>query len=121
MFCMPSCKSTKSPQPSFRHALEILWSQSTMSEKKVPDIFHNDSCSVKGEPLAKRPRCVYFDEQISMILEKVCDIIISHCSSWFAVTGHLVAATLLKVVHSQILSNASQKGCRRCCSIISFS
>ena len=29
-----------------------------------------------------------------MILGEVCDVVISHCSSRFAVTGHLVAATL---------------------------
>ena len=31
-----------------------------------------------------------------MVLEEVCDIVISHCSSRFAVTGHLVAATLFE-------------------------
>ena len=32
--------------------------------------------------------------QISMRLGEVCDAVLSHCSSRFAVTGHLVAATL---------------------------
>ena len=31
-----------------------------------------------------------------MIMGDVCDVIISHCSSRFAVTGHLVAATKRK-------------------------
>ena len=42
-----------------------------------------------------------------MVLEEVCDIVISNCSSRFAVTGHFVAATLLRVVHFHTLSNAS--------------
>ena len=64
--------------------------------EKISDIFHNDSCAVNEEPLAKRPRCECFDEEISMVLEEVCDIVISHCSSRFAVTGHFVAATLFE-------------------------
>ena len=32
--------------------------------EKVRDIFHNDSCAVNEEPLAKRPRCECFDEEI---------------------------------------------------------
>ena len=62
--------------------------------EKIPDIFHNDSCAVNEEPLAKRPRCECFDEEISLILREVCHVIISHCSSRFAVAGHLVEATL---------------------------
>ena len=42
--------------------------------EKIPDIFHNDSCAVNEEPLAKRPRCEYFDEEISMRLGEVCDV-----------------------------------------------
>ena len=64
--------------------------------EKISDIFHNDSCAVNEEPLAKRPRCECFDEEISMVLEEVCDIVISYCSSRFAVTGHFVAATLFE-------------------------
>ena len=64
--------------------------------EKISDIFHNDSCAVNEEPLAKRPRCECFDEEISMVLEEVCDIVISHCSSRFAITGHFVAATLFE-------------------------
>ena len=79
-----------------------------MSEKKIPDIFHNDSSAVSEEPLAKRPRPVYFNEEILMILEEVCVIVIAHCSSRFAVTEHLVQLIILRVVHSQTLSNASQ-------------
>ena len=64
--------------------------------EKIPDIFHNNSCAVNEEPLAKRPRCECFDEEMSMVLKEVCDIVISHCSSRFDVTGHLVAATLFE-------------------------
>ena len=64
--------------------------------EKFSYIFHNDSCAVNEEPLAKRSRCECFDEEISMVLEEVCDIVISHCSSRFAVTGHFVAATLFE-------------------------
>ena len=46
------------------------------------------------EPLAKRPRSSGIDEETSLILKEVCDIIISNCYSWFEFTGHLVAATL---------------------------
>ena len=60
--------------------------------EKIPDIFHNDSSAVSEEPLAKRPRRVYFNKEILMILEEVCVIVIAHCSSRFAVTGHLVTA-----------------------------
>ena len=74
--------------------IKILWCQSTMSEK-IPDIFHNDSCAVNEERLARRPRCECFDEKISMRLGEVCDVI-SHCISRFAVTGHLVVATLFE-------------------------
>ena len=63
---------------------------------KIPDIFYNDSCAVEEEPLAKRPRCAYFDEEILMILEEICDIIVSNSSSRFAVTRHLVAATIFQ-------------------------
>ena len=44
------------------------------AREKIPDIFHNDSCAVNEEPLAKRPRCEYFDQEISMRLGKVCDV-----------------------------------------------
>ena len=46
------------------------------------------------EPLAKRPRSSSIDEETSLILKEVCDIIISHCCLRFEFTGHLVAATL---------------------------
>ena len=62
--------------------------------EKIPDIFHNNSCAVNEEPLAERPRCECFDEEMSMILKEMCDIVISICSSRFEVAGHLVAATL---------------------------
>ena len=62
--------------------------------EKIPDTFHNDSCTVNEEPLAKRPRCKCFHEEISMRMGEVCDVVVSHCSSRFTVTGHLVAATL---------------------------
>ena len=52
----------------------MLWCQSKMPEKKIPDIFHNDSFAVNEEHLAKRPRCEYFDEEISMRLGEVCDV-----------------------------------------------
>jgi len=42
-----------------------------MSEKKIPDIFHNDPYAVNEEPQAERPRCLYFDKEISMTLEEV--------------------------------------------------
>ena len=61
--------------------------------EKIRDIFHNDSCTVNEQPLAKKPRCEFYDEEISIMLEEVCDIAVSHCSSRFAVAGHLVAAT----------------------------
>ena len=64
--------------------------------ERIPYIFHNNSCAVNEEPLAKRPRCECFDEEMSMILTEVCDIVISHCSSRFEVTGHLVAVTLFE-------------------------
>ena len=44
------------------------------AREKIPDIFHNDSCAVNEEPLAKRPRCEYFDEEISMRLGEFCDV-----------------------------------------------
>ena len=44
------------------------------AREKFPDIFHNDSCAVNEEPLAKRPRCECFDEEISMRLGEVCDV-----------------------------------------------
>ena len=78
------------------------------AREKIPDVFHNDSCVVNKEPLVKSTRCECFDEEISMILEEVCDIVVTYCTSRFAVTGHLVTATFLRVVHSQTLSNASQ-------------
>ena len=62
--------------------------------EKIPDIFNNTSCTMSEEPLAKRPRSSSIDEETSLILKEVCDIIISHCCSWFEFTGHLVAATL---------------------------
>ena len=62
--------------------------------EKIPDIFNNTSCTMSEEPLAKRPRSLSIDEETSLILKKVCDIIISHCCSLFEFTGHLVAATL---------------------------
>ena len=65
-------------------------------KEKILDIFHNDSCAVNEEPLAKRHRCECFDEEISMRLGEVCDVVISHCSCRFADTGHLVAATLFE-------------------------
>ena len=34
--------------------------------EKIPDILHTDSCAVNEEPLAKRPSCECFDEEISM-------------------------------------------------------
>ena len=65
--------------------------------EKIPDIFHNNNnCAVNEEPLAKRPRCECFDEEMSLVVKEVCDIVISHCSSRFEVTGHLVAATLFE-------------------------
>ena len=42
--------------------------------EKFPDIFHNDSSTANEEPLAKRPRCECFDEEISMRLVEVCDV-----------------------------------------------
>ena len=62
--------------------------------EKIPDIFNNTSCTMSEEPLAKRPRSSSLDEETSLILKEVCDIIISHCCSQFEFTGHLVAATL---------------------------
>ena len=44
------------------------------AREKFPDIFHNDSCAVNEEPLAKRPMCECFDEEISMRLGEVCDV-----------------------------------------------
>ena len=44
------------------------------AREKFPDIFHNDACAVNEEPLAKRPRCECFDEEISMRLGEVCDV-----------------------------------------------
>ena len=44
------------------------------ARKKFPEIFHNDSCAVNEEPLAKRPRCECFDEETSMRLGEVCDV-----------------------------------------------
>ena len=46
----------------------------TNAREKIPDIFYNDSCAVNEEPLAKRPRCECFDEEISMRLGEVCDV-----------------------------------------------
>ena len=40
------------------------------------DIFHNNSCTVNEETLKKRSRCKCFDEEISMILGEVCDVVI---------------------------------------------
>ena len=62
--------------------------------EKIPDIFNNTSYTMSEEPLAKRPRSSSIDEETSLILKEVCDIIISHCCSRFEFTGHLVAATL---------------------------
>ena len=79
-------------QTCLRHcvlSVHTVWEQ-------IPDIFHNNSCAVNEEPLAKRPRCQCFDEEMSMILKEVCDIVISHCRSRFEVTGHLVAVTLFE-------------------------
>ena len=44
------------------------------AREKIPDIFHNDSCYVNEEPLAKRPMCECFNEEISMRLGEVCDV-----------------------------------------------
>ena len=44
------------------------------AREKIPDIFHNDSCSVNEEPLAKRPMCECFNEEFSMRLGEVCDV-----------------------------------------------
>ena len=63
-------------------------------KEKFLDILHNTSCTMSEEPLAKRPRSSGIDEETSLILKEVCDIIISNCYSWFEFTGHLVAATL---------------------------
>ena len=65
-------------------------------KEEVPDIFHNDSCAVNDEPLANRPRCECFDEEISMMLEEFLNIVVSQCTSRFAVTRHLVTATLFE-------------------------
>ena len=62
--------------------------------EKIPDIFNNPSCTMNEEPLAKRPRPSSIDEETSLILKEVGDIIISHCCSQFEFTGHLVTATL---------------------------
>ena len=42
----------------------------------------------------KKAQTSGIDEETSLILKEVCNIIISHCCSWFEFTGHLVAATL---------------------------
>ena len=44
------------------------------AREKIPVVFHNDSCVVNEGPLAKRTRSECFDEEVSMILEEVCDI-----------------------------------------------
>ena len=68
-----------------------------MSKNKIPEIFHNDSYTACEESLPqKRLRCECYDGETSVILEEVCYIVISHCSSRFAVIGHLVAATLFE-------------------------
>ena len=54
--------------------------------EKIPAIFHNDSCAINEELIEKRTRCECFDEEISMRLREVCDVVISHCSSRLAVT-----------------------------------
>ena len=54
--------------------------------EQFPAIFHNDSCAINGEPIKKMPRFECFDEEISMRLREVCDVVISHCSSRLAVT-----------------------------------
>ena len=64
--------------------------------EKIPDIFQNDFRAVNEEPLATRPRCECFDEEISMRLGEASDVVMSHCSSRFPVTGYLVAATPCK-------------------------
>ena len=60
------------------------------------------------EPLAKRPRSLSIDEETSLILKKVCDIIISHCCSLFELLDILLLQLFLTVVHSPVLNNASQ-------------
>ena len=88
--------------------------------ENIPDIFNNTSCTMSEEPLAKRPISSSIDGETSLILKEVCDIIISHCCSRFEFTGHL-AATLLTVVHSPVLNNASQLRFWKLLQIISFS
>ena len=58
---------------------------------KIPLIFPHISETFLA---AKRPRVDSSDEQKSRILHEVCDIIISHFSSRFKFSNHLVAATL---------------------------
>ena len=65
-------------------------------KEKVPDVFHNDCCAVNEEPIAKGSRCECFDQDILMTSEEVCDVVVSHCSARYAVTGHLAAATLFE-------------------------
>ena len=44
------------------------------AREKIPDVFHNDSCVVNEEPLAKRTRSECFGDEVSMILGEVYDI-----------------------------------------------
>eukprot|EP00795_Rhopilema_esculentum_P001844 gene1844-16336_t len=48
------------------------------------------------DPLPKRPRFPYSDEELSVTLIEVSDVIISHCCSRFKFTEHLTAATLFE-------------------------
>ena len=84
-----------------------------MSEKK-PSIVNNDSCAVTEEPLAKDQGVNGVNgvnEEMSMILEEVCDIVISRCSSKLAVNGLLVAAALFE---SSSFPNIEQCSVSRC-------
>ncbi|XP_065070319.1 zinc finger MYM-type protein 1-like [Rhopilema esculentum] len=63
---------------------------------KVPDICSMTSSAESVDPLPKRPRFPYSDEELSVTLIEVSDVIISHCCSRFKFTEHLTAATLFE-------------------------